>query len=136
MELRAVIRPDFNNPDPGDLFLDDTGDAVQSEDLALEVAQRITVRANFFRSEWFLDLNEGTPWYQHVLTKAPPDRVIRSVLRGVIADCEGVASLDQLLYSISRERTMSVDFRATLDNGTTLTSRTYGPLYIDLQDAG
>lgn len=132
MELKVVLAPDLNNPDAGDLYLGDDGDARSITDLGEEVAQRLTVRFNFFLGEWFLDQTEGTPWFQRVLVKAPSDRVIRLVLSSVISGCEGVASLTQLSYSISRERLLSVSFKAVLADGSTFDSSKYAPFKVDL----
>jgi hypothetical protein len=134
VELKCVIKTDLNNPDLGDLYLGDDGDAVLIPDseLGAQVAQRLTVRFNFFLGEWFLDLNEGTPWFQRIMVKAPSDKVIRAVLTNVILGCEGIATLDQLSYSIGRDRLLSVTFKATLTDGTVFSSTQYAAFTVDL----
>jgi hypothetical protein len=132
MELKVAIKVDLSNPDIGDLFLDDNGLEVLEQDLGVEVAQRITVRFNFFLGEWFLDASEGTPWFQRVLVKAPSDRVVRTVLTQVITGTEGVASIVSLAYDIGKDRLLSVRFVAQLVDGSTFRSTDYAPFQVDL----
>ncbi len=133
MELKVAIKVDLNNPDLGDLYLDDNGLEVLEQDLGAEVAQRLTVRFNFFLGEWFLDTTEGTPWFQRVLVKAPSDRVIRTVLTNVIVATEGVASIVSLAYDIGRDRRLSVRFVCQLVDGTTFRSTEFAQFQVDLQ---
>lgn len=133
MELKTCIKVDLNNPDLGDLYLDNNGMEVLEQDLGAEVAQRITVRFNFFLGEWFLDATEGTPWFQRVLVKAPSDRVIRTVLTQIIVNTEGVANIVSLAYDIDKFRRLSVRFVAQLVDGTTFRSTDYAQFQVDLQ---
>jgi hypothetical protein len=134
MELKVVLVPDLNNPDVGDLYLDNAGQEVLigDDNLADQVVQRVTVAFNFFLGEWFLDTTEGTPWFQRVLVKAPSDRILRTVLSQVISSTEGISRLDQLMYQISRDRKLSVQFKATLADGSTFDSTKYAPFQVDL----
>jgi hypothetical protein len=132
MELAVALTASLTNPDIGDLFLDETGDAVALTELGAEVAQRLTVRFCFFRGEWHLDLLAGTPWFQYIFTKVPSDQIIRTVLSRVILDCEGVASLQSLTYDISAARVMSVRFKARLDDGSLLRSTDYASFHVGL----
>lgn len=132
MEMACAIKATELNPDLGDLELAENGDAVYLTELGASVAQRITVRFNFFLGEWFLDTTEGTPWFQRVLVKAPSDKVIRTVLNSVIANTPGVGTVDQLSYSINSARQLSVTFKATLVDGSQLTSLQYGRFVVDL----
>ncbi len=131
-ELKMTLVADLNNPEPGDLWLNDGGDAEVTTVLAEEVAQRLHVRFRFFRGEFFLDLTEGTPWFERIFVKAPPDRVIRSVLSSVIRGTEGVAELTQLSYEITKTRQLLVNFRAKLVDGSNLSTQTFGPFVVEI----
>jgi hypothetical protein len=131
-ELGVVLSADVDNPDVGDLALDATGNAVGKTSLAECVQQRLTVRLNFFRGEWFLDLDAGTPYFEYILVKAPQDRLIRMVFAQVIGGCEGVAQLTRLSYSISRDRRMTLSFDAQLADGSTFRSVEYPPFVVTL----
>lgn len=136
MELGCTTFVTVVNPDLGDLMLDEagTGAFVVHTLLAREVAQRIHVRLKFFKGEWFLNLDEGTPWYQELLVKGASDRTIRSVFGQVIGECPGVAELTSLSYALDkRTRRLSLRFTARLDDGTTLRSADFGEFLVSVQ---
>jgi len=130
MELAVTLTETVANPIVGDLYLGDDGNEVVHTDLALEVVQRLNVRFLFFKGEWFLNLDSGTPWFQSLLVKGPSDAVIRSVIGQVITGTEGVATLVSLSYSISRARHLSVTFKAKLNDGSVLDSRDFQPFVV------
>lgn len=132
MELACVLTPDINNPDVGDLLLSPSGQEVLRTALADEVAQRLYVRFAFFKGEWFLDLNQGTPWYQWILRKRPGDNTIRAVLSQVILGTTGVASVPKLSYTITSDRQMTIKFTARLADGSTFDSTSYPPFLISV----
>lgn len=127
----VTLKATILNPDVGDRMLDEAGKAVVLDDLAAEVAQRLHVRFNFFKGEWFLDLEAGTPYYQRIFRKAPPDSVVRAVFSQLILGTPGVAAIDKFSYSIAN-RVLRVNFTARLDNGVTLRSTDFTPFVIAL----
>lgn len=129
-EIASTVSETVTNPYLGDMMLGDTLDAVHLTDLGAVVVQRLQARFHFFRGEWFLNLDEGTPWFESILVKAPSDSVIRSVLGQVITSTPGVASLSSFSYSISRDRVMSVNFVARLEDGSVLRSADSPPFVV------
>lgn len=119
------------NPDIGDMELDESGEVVVHTVLGAEVAQRLGIRFRFFKREWFLNLDEGTPWL-NILTKGAPDRLIRSILGQVITGTQGISELLKLSYSVSAARVLSVSFTARLEDGSTFRSTDYGTFTISL----
>jgi hypothetical protein len=132
MEHKIVTIVDENNPDLGDVYVDAAGQTVLLTSLTDEVAQRLWVRFRFFKGEWFLNLNAGTPWFGDILTRAPSDQIIRAVLTSVIKGTEGVESVRRLEYSISPQRRLTVDFEAVLKDASTFSTTTYGPFEVVL----
>lgn len=134
MELAVAIKATVLNPTPGDLMLGEGGDEVVLTELKLEVAQRLWVAFNFFLGEWFLNLDEGTPWFQRVLGKGVQDRdrVIRAVLSQVILQTEGVSAINRFSYEVDRNRKMSFKFTCSLEDGSTFKSTEYGDFIIQL----
>ncbi len=130
-ELAVTLKATVVNPDVGDLMLDETsGDVVLHTSLQLEVAQRIMVALNFFRSEWFLGLDEGTPYYQEIFKKGVSDRTIRAVFGAVIRSAEGVAELVKLTYEVSATRQLTLRFEARLEDSTVLRSTDFAPFVV------
>ena len=131
MELGVVTTPSLNNPDVGDLALTEQQLETVVTTLADQVAQRLYVRLNFFKAEWFLNLEAGTPWYQSILVKGPTDHVIRSVFTQVIQGTEGVQELVSLTYTVSKAtRQLAITFKARLYDGTTFVSTDYAPFVV------
>lgn len=88
-----------------------------------------------FRGEWFLDLDAGTPWFQTILGKKPDDRLIRMVFDQVITGTQGVQQLLQFGYRLDRRtRSLSVSFRAQLENGAVFSSADFGRFFVTLDE--
>lgn len=130
MELGVTIKESATNPVIGDLMLTTTGDEVVLTELRLEVSQRLFIALQFFKSEWFLDENEGLPYFERILVKAPEDRVIRSVFAQVIEGTEGVERLQSFSYTIDRERKMRIQFSCILADGTLFRSTDYAQFIV------
>jgi ABC-type transporter Mla maintaining outer membrane lipid asymmetry permease subunit MlaE len=120
------------NPVVGDRELDSAGQAVYHSTLATEVAQRLFVRLLFFKGEWFLNLDEGTPYYQEILRKAPPARVVRAVFGGVILGTQGVSQLTKFAYSLSSARVLTLTFECRLTDGTVFRAADFGPFVVQV----
>lgn len=135
MERALVIAADAENPDVGDLLLEH-GRTVLTSVLAEEVAQRLHVRFNFWKQEWFRDTRLGTPYLEAIFEKGVPDSTIRSVYTQIILGTEGVASLDSLSWTVGATRKMSLTFTARLQDGTTFRSSQYGPFIVRLDASG
>jgi hypothetical protein len=130
MELAIAVAIDPANPDVGDMLLSAKGEEVRLTSLDDEVCQRLFVRFQFFKGEWFLDLDAGTAYYQLILVKGPSDRVIRAVFNNVIARTEGVRAITRFSYSINRYRQLSLNFTCLLEDGTTFRTEDYPPFVI------
>ncbi len=130
MEVKIVRTTDVGNTNIGDLYLNAQGDVVLETSLAEEVAQRLFVRLNFWQAEWFLNLDEGTPYYQHILGKAS-NRMINSVFSQVVRGTEGVAELISLTFSVTN-RQLRLIFKARLTDGTIFNSADFLPFVVSV----
>lgn len=54
------------------------------------VRQRLLVKLNTFRGEWFLDLRRGLPWFEWKEQAPPQQTAIRSLVRQAIRNTPGV----------------------------------------------
>lgn len=97
----------------GDLLLNDGVDAI---------AQHLKIRLRFFRGEWFLNLDEGVPYFQEVLRKNPSSRALGAFFRNIIVNTPGIASVGTVTLDYDAgERTLDVQFTATTVDGETIT---------------
>jgi hypothetical protein len=100
----------------GDLVV--TNSKLQTVDGGPAIAQAIRQRLQFFRGEWFLDLDAGVPYFQEVLgTKLAP-AVLQAVFRTAIAETPGVSSVTRLALTYDGAgRKLAVDIGVETDAG-------------------
>lgn len=133
MELQLVNSVDADNPDENDLYLDSTGNLVFVEDRAIETAQRIRVRLRFFKGEWFLDQNQGTPWFQEIFVKNPSPEVVRAIFKDIIETAPGVLSVDAIDFALDAAlRILTLTFTAKLEDQSLLRSTDFAPFVVEI----
>lgn len=131
MALAVTHTATVSNPNVGDLELTPAGRLFMRTTLADRVHQRLLARLRFFRGEWFLNLDAGMPYFQHILVKAPDLRLLKSIYTQAIRGVGGVREvLDVALTFDPRERRLSVSFRAELTDGTVYDTTNYAPFLI------
>lgn len=130
MELGVTMKSTLLNPDVGDLQLGTDGNIVVLTALDQEVAQRLFVGLQFFKSEYFMDSEEGMPYFQRLLVKNPGDRVIRAIFAQAILGTEGVDQLLSFSYDINKLRQLQIRFVCLLKDGTTFRSTDYAQFVI------
>lgn len=131
-DLLLTSTIDADNPVEWDLHLTD-GQITFPPDQVAAIVQHIRTRLEFFRGEWFLDLREGLPYYQEILVKNPALGRVRALFRATIMETPGVVLVDRLDLSLNRStRVLTVNFRATLVDGTIIDAANYGPFLLDL----
>jgi hypothetical protein len=82
------------------------------------VAQSIYIALRMSLGEWFLDLDEGFPWFELVLVKAPEVELIRAALRETLLARVGVSDVASLDVSADTStRTLDVSFAVETDYG-------------------
>lgn len=87
------------------------------------VAQLVETRLRLLVGEWFLDVNEGTPWGESVLAKLTKS-VYDLAIRARILDTEGVSSITE--YSSFMDTTVrKLTISAKIDT-------IYGPATINV----
>lgn len=132
MDLKLVQAVDSENPIVGDLQLVN-GQLVLTATLAEVVAQRLRIRFQFFKGEWFANPDEGFPFFQDVFVKAPDLGRITDLFRDAIMGVNGVASITSLsILLVAGTRTLNVVFIAALTDGTTLSSADFKPFTVGL----
>jgi hypothetical protein len=134
MDLKLTVVVDDENPIEGDLHLSG-GDVVwfglDGKLSPEEIAQSIRVRLRMWKGEWFLNPDEGTPYYEEILEKGIEDGRVGAILRRIILDVPGVASINA--FSLNRDnqaRTLTVTFEVITDGGYVLHSSDFGPFVV------
>lgn len=102
--------------DTGDLVIEN-GDLVQVSGIDA-IAQAVRQHLSFFKGEWFLDEEEGLPYFEEVLVKNPNLAAIQDVFRKEILSIAGILEVQSLtLAYVGATRTLKVSFRASTDLG-------------------
>jgi hypothetical protein len=129
--LAVTGKTDLTNPDSGDLALGRDGRMFLRSELKELVDQRIRVRLQFFKGEWFLNLDAGTPWFQHIIGhKGVPDQTVRGVLSQALK-VDGVDSITTLEWQVdNKTRRMSISFTLKLVDGSTFKSSGFPPYVV------
>lgn len=99
-----------------------TDDIVLVTDLLTAVRQELTLALGMFKGEWFLNLDEGLPYYERILGKRYDEAVITEVFRERIARVPSVKAIDTLAVSYDGPtRVLSVAWTVVTDTAETAT---------------
>jgi hypothetical protein len=116
----------------GNLLLDDS-----TWDLYLEagnlvvssghdaVRQAVNYRLLFFRGEWFMDENEGMPYWSDIFIKNPNLPAIREITRAKIAGTPGIDSVQSISLERDTGRTYKLSFVAKQYDDTLLVTDSF-----------
>jgi integral membrane sensor domain MASE1 len=116
----VTIVTDLENITVGDMMLRN-GKRVVHTDVKAMAAQWIVTAFNFLKGEWFLNLNEGTPWLTVLNQKGNEDQV-RVLVTQVVLRCPYVtAMVGPVLLTDMGDRYSRVEFTAALNDGTRIT---------------
>lgn len=107
-----------------DLRLDANGDlSIVNGDLSiisdkLEIDQLLKQRLQFFSGEWFLDIEDGLPWFDEVFVKNPDPVILNTIFKDIILTTPGVLGLDEFDLTLDTvTRVMTLSFRARTTEG-------------------
>lgn len=138
MQLKLTTLADAFNPVPGDLHLDNgqlvlIGDPNgNADDFKQAILQDCTSALQMFKGEWFLDLNEGVPYFEAIFVKNPTLETIKSIFRQVLLSRNHVKNIVSIDITIDKQtRTARVDFVATLTTGDTLDTTILHPIIVE-----
>lgn len=130
MDIKLTRSTDINNTVVHDLHLTE-GSMTMVVDVE-SIQQHVKCRLLEFKGEWFLNRNEGMPYFQLILQKSTPLAIVREIFRKAIASTPGVRTVTKLDVLVdSNTRTASLTFDATTDTGQILTVG-FGDFVIEL----
>jgi hypothetical protein len=123
MELAVALTTNAENLQVGDLMLENADFKVLTN-IREEVRQRIIVCLSFFRGEYFLNLNEGTPWFT-TLGEKGAEEDLRVLVTQVVSQVDGVASVESCVVTPGERRQYAVDFSARTIDGDVVTFNSF-----------
>lgn len=123
MELAVALTTNAENLQVGDLMLENADFKVLTN-IREEVRQRIIVCLSFFRGEWFLNLNEGTPWFT-TLGEKGAEEDLRVLVTRVVSQVDGVASVETCVVTPGERRQYTVDFSTRTIGGDVVTFNSF-----------
>lgn len=127
--LALTVTGDPDNLQPGDLHL--LNGQLHFWDAGNARYQKCLELLQFFKGEWFLNTEEGIPYFQLIFKKGTEDRVILSVFRKALLLVPQAATVPLLTIVRDRAaRTARVDFRVEFRDGTAVSSADYLPFII------
>ena len=75
------------------------------------VRQRLSIRLNTYRGEWYANTSTGIPYFQSMLVKGSNEELVNSILKSVIVETEGVLGIESFTSSFSKKtRTYTATF--------------------------
>ena len=103
----------------GDILTTTENRIARSEGME-EIAQRIQTRLKLLLGEWFVDRNEGLPWFQEILEKGITNSGRSAIIKRAILVTDGVLGLDTFTPDDSQrlERILKISFSARTTAGT------------------
>jgi len=129
LALTLVVDPD--NIIPGDLHLENGQIHWWDGDEAR--LQKTIVLLKFVKGEWFLNVEEGVPYFTHVFVHNPNLRSVKALFKRALLATPGALSVKTLDLVFDRaERSIAVNFELVFDDGTVLTSADYPPFILRL----
>lgn len=81
------------------------------------LAQRLTIKLLTFRDEWFLDTNEGIPYYQSIFGKNRAKESIDTIFKKAVLEDDDVFSIIFFNSTISPERSYTLSFSVRSNGG-------------------
>jgi hypothetical protein len=129
MDIKIANVIDANNPTVGDLFLEN-GTIRLTNTLTEEVIQTLRIGLLLFQGEWFLDPDQGMPYFQTILGQKTPLGIISQIFRSAILQVPGVKQLTSFEAKTLPNRGLQVVFALLLQDGTIIKSSDFAPFIV------
>lgn len=98
-----------------------------SEAAAIQLKNRF----QFVLGEWFLDTQQGVPYFAYVFVKNPDVLLIRQLFRTIILGTPGITSVPEITVDyVASSRTCTFSFRAVTDEGLIITGGSGQPFVV------
>lgn len=128
VSMALTVDTDPDNPLAGDLHL--MNGQIHFWDAQNARRQKIMIVLQFFKGEWWLNRDEGIPYWESVFGKKRTN-VILSVFRQALLLLPGMVQIQLLTIDLDTPtRTLTVNFALRYDDGAVITSADFGPVII------
>lgn len=67
-----------------------------------ETVQELNARFGFGKGEWFMDLNQGFPYFQAIMVKNPDVNALGSLFKSMMLATPGVASITSFTIALDK----------------------------------
>lgn len=100
-----------------------------------ETAQKLNARLAMTKGSWFLDTQQGTPWFQALLVKNPSVPALTQILRSIILGTPGVKSIISMpvAYDPANRLITWGPIQIQHDSGAQITGGRGQPFIVDTQ---
>lgn len=103
----------------GDLQI--TGGDLQLVDDVSCIIQAVRCRLQFWQGEWFIDQNQGMPYFTTIFVKNANLSLIKSIFRRAIETAPGILSVTKCEVSLNAHtRVLTVTWQAIASTGETI----------------
>lgn len=106
--------------DENDIEFDNQDSPLVTDEQRLDVAQRLKIKLQTFLGEWFLNIENGIPYYQRIFRKGIRKSEIDLIFQSAILEddqVEAITLFDSTLDNSTRHYSMS--FRVRVSDGET-----------------
>ena len=119
--LALTVEGDPDNLQPGDLHL--LNGQLHFWDGGNARYQKCLELLQFFKGEWFLNTEEGVPYFQRIFIKNPDSRAILSIFRKALMLVPQAANVSELKYDLDNViRKATITWRLEFKDGTAVSS--------------
>lgn len=127
LALTVVADPD--NPVPGDLHL--LNGQIHFWDGDEARYQKTVCLLRFVKGEWFLNVEEGIPYFTQIFLKNPDSKVVLGIMRKALLASPGAVAVPLLTLEVDAgARTGRIRFELQFDDGRVLSSEDFQPFII------
>lgn len=95
--------------------IDITGNAVKLTVDKEAIAQHLQCRYRTFLGEWFLDVDEGVPYYQEFFTKQANINALQSIMKTVAFETVGVTDITEFDFDFDNFK-REIQFNLSVDS--------------------
>jgi hypothetical protein len=98
--------------------------------------QKCVMLLRFVKGEYFLNTEEGIPYFTHILIKNPNASVVRNLLRKALLASPGITAVPVLELDFDfAARSLAVRFEVLDDEGALIRSEDFGPFILEIPNS-